>query len=42
MGLALWLLASDEFRAMSERNWLNWQSKPSVHHYDTDGHVRKT
>jgi hypothetical protein len=34
--------ASDEFRAMPERNRLNWQSKPSVHRYDAYGHVCKT
>jgi hypothetical protein len=34
--------ASDEFRAMLERNQLNWQSKPSVHRYDAYGHVCKT
>jgi hypothetical protein len=34
--------ASDELRAMSERNWANRQSKPSMHRYGVDGHVRKT
>jgi hypothetical protein len=33
---------SDEFKAVSEQNRLNRQSKPSVHHYGADGHVRKT
>jgi hypothetical protein len=32
---------SDEFRVMSEPNRVNRQSKPSVHHYGTDEHVRK-
>jgi hypothetical protein len=34
--------ASDEFRAVSEQNWENQQSKPSVHRYDTDEHIHKT
>jgi hypothetical protein len=34
--------ASMEFRATSERNRHNRQSKASVHHYGADGHVRKT
>jgi hypothetical protein len=34
--------AFDEFIAVSERNQLNRQSKPSVHPYDADKHVRKT
>jgi hypothetical protein len=34
--------ASDEFRVVSERNRVNQQSKPSMHHYDTDRHVHKT
>jgi hypothetical protein len=33
---------SPEFRAILEQNWLNRQSKPSVHHYRVDDHVRKT
>jgi hypothetical protein len=33
--------ASDEFRAMSEWNWVNRQSKPSVHRYGVDRHVCK-
>jgi hypothetical protein len=33
---------SDEFRAMLERNRVNWQSKPLVHRYGTDRHVRNT
>jgi hypothetical protein len=33
---------SVEFRAISERNYQNQQSKSSVHHYGVDGHVRKT
>jgi hypothetical protein len=33
--------ASNEFRAVSEQNWVNRQSKPSVHHYGTNGHIRK-
>jgi hypothetical protein len=32
---------SNEFRAVSERNRVNQQSKPSVHCYGADGHVRK-
>jgi hypothetical protein len=34
--------ASDEFRAVLEQNRMNRQSKPLVHHYSMDGHVRKT
>jgi hypothetical protein len=34
--------ASNEFRVVSEQNWVNQQSKPSVHRYDVDGHVHKT
>jgi hypothetical protein len=34
--------ASDEFKVISERNRVNQQSKPSMHCYGTDGHVRKT
>jgi hypothetical protein len=34
--------ASDEFRVVLEQNRMNRQSKPLVHHYSTDGHVRKT
>jgi hypothetical protein len=37
---SLW--ASDQFRAMLEQNRHNQMSKESVHHYDVDGHVRKT
>jgi hypothetical protein len=33
---------SEEFKAISVRNWQNRQSKPSVHHYGVDGHVCKT
>jgi hypothetical protein len=33
---------SPEFRAISKQNRLNQQSKPSVHHYEADGHVHKT
>ncbi len=33
---------SDEFRAVSEQNLLNQQSKPLVHHYSVNGHVCKT
>jgi hypothetical protein len=36
-----WYQASDGFRAMSEQNWVNWQSKPLVHYYSMDGHIRK-
>jgi hypothetical protein len=34
--------ASLEFGVISEQNRLNRQSKPSVHHYGVDGHIRKT
>jgi hypothetical protein len=34
--------APNEFRAVSERNQLNQKSKPLLHHYGADGHVRKT
>jgi hypothetical protein len=33
---------STEFRAISERNRQNRQSKLSMHHYGADGHFRKT
>jgi hypothetical protein len=33
---------SEEFKVISMRNRQNQQSKPSVHHYGADGHVRKT
>jgi hypothetical protein len=33
---------SAEFRAISEQNRQNQQSKSSVHHYEADGHIRKT
>jgi hypothetical protein len=33
---------SMEFRAISERNWQNQQSRPSMHHYRADSHVCKT
>jgi hypothetical protein len=33
--------ALDEFRAVSEQNRVNRQSKPSMHRYDANGHVRK-
>jgi hypothetical protein len=33
---------SVEFKALSEQNRHNRQSKASVHHYGTYGHVRKT
>jgi hypothetical protein len=33
---------SEEFNAISLRNRQNRRSKPSVHHYGADGHVRKT
>jgi hypothetical protein len=34
--------ASDQFRAVSKRNWQNQMRKESVHYYSTNGHVRKT
>jgi hypothetical protein len=34
--------ASDQFRAMLERNQQNQMSKELMHRYGTDGHVRKT
>jgi hypothetical protein len=34
--------SSLEFRAISEQNSLNRQSKKSLHHYGVNGHVRKT
>jgi hypothetical protein len=34
--------ASTEFRAISEKNWQNRLSKASMHHYDAEGHIRKT
>jgi hypothetical protein len=34
--------SSPEFKAISEQNRLNQQRKPSVHHYEVVGHVRKT
>jgi hypothetical protein len=34
--------SSPEFKAISEQNWLNQQRKSLVHHYEADGHVRKT
>jgi hypothetical protein len=34
--------SSPEFIAISEQNWLNRQSKKSVHHYRVDGHICKT
>jgi hypothetical protein len=33
---------SEEFKAISLRNRQNRQSKPSVPHYEADGHVCKT
>jgi hypothetical protein len=34
--------ASDEFKAVSEQNRVNQHSKPSMHRYGTDEHVRNT
>jgi hypothetical protein len=33
---------SEEFKVISLRNRQNRQSKPSMHHYRVDGHIRKT
>jgi hypothetical protein len=33
--------ASDEFKAVSERNMVNQWSKPSMHRYGAEGHVCK-
>jgi len=34
--------ASPEFRAVSDRNRRNRKSKPGLHRYGADGHIRKT
>ena len=34
--------ASDEFKAISDRNRQNRRSKPGLHRYGADGHVRKS
>ena len=34
--------ASPEFRAVSDRNRRNRKSRPGLHRYSADGHVRKT